>query len=161
MDKLKIIGNGPLNGEIRVSGAKNAALPILCASLLTGDTMRFTNVPMLRDIATTQKLLQGMGVRVMTDNVHEMEITAGHLDSLVAPYDLVKTMRASILVLGPTLARFGEATVSLPGGCAIGDRPVDQHIRAWWRWVPRSASSMAMSRPRPAVCAARASSWTW
>ncbi|OWY37209.1 UDP-N-acetylglucosamine 1-carboxyvinyltransferase [Xenophilus sp. AP218F] len=129
MDKLKIVGNGPLKGEIRVSGAKNAALPILCASLLTGDTMRFTNVPMLRDIATTQKLLQGMGVRVMTDNVHEMEITAGQLDSLVAPYDLVKTMRASILVLGPTLARFGEATVSLPGGCAIGSRPVDQHIK--------------------------------
>lgn len=129
MDKLKIIGNGPLNGEIRVSGAKNAALPILCAGLLTADTMRFTNVPMLRDIATTQKLLQGMGVRVMTDNVHEMEITASHLDSLVAPYELVKTMRASILVLGPTLARFGEATVSLPGGCAIGSRPVDQHIK--------------------------------
>ncbi|PRP72393.1 UDP-N-acetylglucosamine 1-carboxyvinyltransferase [Chromobacterium amazonense] len=129
MDKLKIIGNGPLNGEIRVSGAKNAALPILCAGLLTGDTMRFTNVPMLRDIATTQKLLQGMGVRVMTDNVHEVEITASQLDSLVAPYDLVKTMRASILVLGPTLARFGEATVSLPGGCAIGSRPVDQHIK--------------------------------
>ncbi|MEJ8676021.1 UDP-N-acetylglucosamine 1-carboxyvinyltransferase [Chromobacterium amazonense] len=129
MDKLKIIGNGPLNGEIRVSGAKNAALPILCAGLLTADTMRFTNVPMLRDIATTQKLLQGMGVRVMTDNVHEVEITASQLDSLVAPYDLVKTMRASILVLGPTLARFGEATVSLPGGCAIGSRPVDQHIK--------------------------------
>ncbi|WP_293766199.1 UDP-N-acetylglucosamine 1-carboxyvinyltransferase [uncultured Aquitalea sp.] len=129
MDKLKIIGNGPLNGEIRVSGAKNAALPILCTSLLTADTMRFTNVPMLRDISTTQKLLQGMGVRVMTDNVHEMEITADHLDSLVAPYDLVKTMRASILVLGPMLARFGEATVSLPGGCAIGSRPVDQHIK--------------------------------
>ncbi|MEN3809533.1 UDP-N-acetylglucosamine 1-carboxyvinyltransferase, partial [Chromobacterium piscinae] len=129
MDKLKIIGNGPLNGEIRVSGAKNAALPILCAGLLTGDTMRFTNVPMLRDIATTQKLLQGMGVRVMTDNVHEVEITASQLDSLVAPYELVKTMRASILVLGPTLARFGEATVSLPGGCAIGSRPVDQHIK--------------------------------
>ncbi|AUH53260.1 UDP-N-acetylglucosamine 1-carboxyvinyltransferase [Chromobacterium sp. ATCC 53434] len=129
MDKLKIVGNGPLNGEIRVSGAKNAALPILCAGLLTADTMRFTNVPMLRDIATTQKLLQGMGVRVMTDNVHEVEITASQLDSLVAPYDLVKTMRASILVLGPTLARFGEATVSLPGGCAIGSRPVDQHIK--------------------------------
>ncbi|MDF0604502.1 UDP-N-acetylglucosamine 1-carboxyvinyltransferase [Neisseriaceae bacterium TC5R-5] len=129
MDKLKICGNGPLNGEIQVSGAKNAALPILCASLLTADTMRFTNVPMLRDISTTQKLLQGMGVRVMTDNVHEMEITASQLDCLVAPYDLVKTMRASILVLGPTLARFGEATVSLPGGCAIGSRPVDQHIK--------------------------------
>ncbi|POZ62875.1 UDP-N-acetylglucosamine 1-carboxyvinyltransferase [Chromobacterium alticapitis] len=129
MDKLRITGNGPLNGEIRVSGAKNAALPILCAGLLTADTMRFTNVPMLRDIATTQKLLQGMGVRVMTDNVREVEITASQLDSLVAPYELVKTMRASILVLGPTLARFGEATVSLPGGCAIGSRPVDQHIK--------------------------------
>lgn len=129
MEKLKIQGNGPLNGEIRISGAKNAALPILCASLLTADTMRFTNVPMLRDISTTQKLLQGMGVRVMTDNIHEMEITAAQLDCLVAPYDLVKTMRASILVLGPTLARFGEATVSLPGGCAIGSRPVDQHIK--------------------------------
>lgn len=129
MEKLIIRGNGPLNGEIPVSGAKNAALPILCASLLTADTMRFTNVPMLRDIATTQKLLQGMGVRVMTDNVHEFEITANQIDTLVAPYELVKTMRASILVLGPTLARFGEASVSLPGGCAIGSRPVDQHIK--------------------------------
>ncbi|GHD73915.1 UDP-N-acetylglucosamine 1-carboxyvinyltransferase [Vogesella fluminis] len=130
MEKLVIQGgNGPLNGEIRVSGAKNAALPILCAGLLTADTLKLTNVPMLRDVATTQKLLQGMGVRVMTDNVHEFEITAANLDTLVAPYELVKTMRASILVLGPTLARFGEATVSLPGGCAIGSRPVEQHIK--------------------------------
>ncbi len=129
MEKLIIKGNGPLNGEIRVSGAKNAALPILCAGLLTADTLKLTNVPMLRDVATTQKLLQGMGARVMTDNVHEVEITAGGIDNLVAPYELVKTMRASILVLGPTLARFGEASVSLPGGCAIGSRPVDQHIK--------------------------------
>lgn len=129
MEKLHICGNGPLNGEIRVSGAKNAALPILCAGLLTADTLKLTNVPMLRDIATTQKLLQEMGARVMTDNVHEIEITASAIDNLVAPYDLVKTMRASILVLGPTLARFGEATVSLPGGCAIGSRPVDLHIK--------------------------------
>ena len=130
MEKLIIQGgNGPLNGEIRVSGAKNAALPILCASLLTADTLKLTNVPMLRDVSTTQKLLQGMGVRVMTDNVHEFEITAANLDTLVAPYDLVKTMRASILVLGPMLARYGEATVSLPGGCAIGSRPVEQHIK--------------------------------
>jgi UDP-N-acetylglucosamine 1-carboxyvinyltransferase len=129
MDKLQIRGNGPLNGEIRVSGAKNAALPIICAGILTADTLRLTNVPMLRDVSTTQKLLQGMGARVMTDNVHEMEITSAGIDNLVAPYDLVKTMRASILVLGPTLARFGEATVSLPGGCAIGSRPVDQHIK--------------------------------
>ncbi|MDN0085014.1 UDP-N-acetylglucosamine 1-carboxyvinyltransferase [Crenobacter sp. SG2305] len=129
MEKLHIRGNGPLNGEIRVSGAKNAALPILCASLLTADTLKLSNVPMLRDVSTTQKLLQGMGARVMTDNVHEVEITAAGINNLVAPYDLVKTMRASILVLGPTLARFGEATVSLPGGCAIGSRPIEQHIK--------------------------------
>ena len=129
MDKLKITGGATLNGEITVSGAKNAALPILCASLLTADTLRLTNVPQLRDVMTTQKLLQGMGMRVMTDNVHEFELTANRIDKLEAPYELVKTMRASILVLGPMLARFGEARVSLPGGCAIGSRPVDQHIK--------------------------------
>ncbi|MGL6040123.1 MAG: UDP-N-acetylglucosamine 1-carboxyvinyltransferase, partial [Deefgea sp.] len=129
MDKLRIIGGQPLSGEITISGAKNAALPILCAALLTADTLRLTNVPQLADVKTTQKLLQGMGVRVMTDNVHEYELTAAELTSLTAPYELVKTMRASILVLGPTLARFGEAQVSLPGGCAIGARPVDQHIK--------------------------------
>ena len=129
MDKLIITGGLPLNGEITISGAKNAALPILCASLLTADTLRLTNVPQLRDVRTTQKLLQGMGMRVMTDNVHEYELTGAGVNNLVAPYDLVKTMRASILALGPTLARFGEATVSLPGGCAIGARPVEQHIK--------------------------------
>ncbi|HSC81736.1 MAG TPA: UDP-N-acetylglucosamine 1-carboxyvinyltransferase [Chitinolyticbacter sp.] len=129
MDKLRITGGAPLAGDITISGAKNAALPILCAGLLTADTLRLTNVPQLADVKTTQKLLQGMGVRVMTDNVHEYEITANHITSTVAPYELVKTMRASILVLGPTLARFGEAQVSLPGGCAIGARPVDQHIK--------------------------------
>ncbi len=129
MEKLKITGGLPLDGEIRISGAKNAALPILCASLLTADTLRLTNVPQLRDVLTTQKLLQGMGMRVMTDNVHEFELTGAGVDNLVAPYELVKTMRASILVLGPTLARFGEAQVSLPGGCAIGARPVGEHIK--------------------------------
>ncbi|MBB5019084.1 UDP-N-acetylglucosamine 1-carboxyvinyltransferase [Chitinivorax tropicus] len=129
MDKLKITGGAPLRGEILISGAKNAALPILCAGLLTADTLRLTNVPQLRDVLTTQKLLQQMGVRVMTDNVHEFEITANQVDQLIASYELVKTMRASVLVLGPMLARFGEATVSLPGGCAIGTRPVDQHIK--------------------------------
>jgi UDP-N-acetylglucosamine 1-carboxyvinyltransferase len=129
MDKLKITGNGPLEGEIIISGAKNAALPILAASLLTADTLRLTNVPQLKDVMTTQKLLQGMGMRVMTDNVHEFELTGAGVDKLVAPYELVKTMRASILVLGPMLARFGEAKVSLPGGCAIGARPVEQHIK--------------------------------
>lgn len=129
MDKLKITGNGALNGEIMISGAKNAALPILCASLLTKETLKLTNVPMLRDVATTQRLLQDMGARVLTDNVQEFELTCGSVNKLVAPYDLVKTMRASILVLGPTLAHFGEVQVSLPGGCAIGSRPVDQHIK--------------------------------
>ncbi len=129
MDKLKISANGPLNGEIIVSGAKNAALPLMCAGLLTDGTLRLKNVPMLRDVKTTQKLLQGMGARVLTDNIHEFEINGGTVNNIVAPYELVKTMRASILVLGPTLARFGEAQVSLPGGCAIGSRPVDQHLK--------------------------------
>ncbi|WP_348946110.1 UDP-N-acetylglucosamine 1-carboxyvinyltransferase [Chitinibacter sp. FCG-7] len=129
MDKLRIIGGNPIAGEITISGAKNAALPILCASLLTADTLHLTNVPQLADVKTTQKLLQGMGMRVMTDNVHEYELTANNITSTIAPYELVKTMRASILVLGPTLARFGEAQVSLPGGCAIGARPIDQHIK--------------------------------
>ena len=129
VDKLKITGNGPLNGEIVISGAKNAALPLMCAALLTKETLLLRNVPMLRDVKTTQKLLQGMGARVLTDNVHEFEINCGSLNNTCAPYELVKTMRASILVLGPTLAHFGEAEVSLPGGCAIGSRPVDQHLK--------------------------------
>lgn len=129
MDKLKITANGPLSGEITISGAKNAALPLMCAGLLTSGTLRLKNVPMLADVKTTQKLLQGMGARVMTDNISEFEINGSTVNNTVAPYDLVKTMRASILVLGPTLARFGEAQVSLPGGCAIGSRPVDQHLK--------------------------------
>lgn len=129
MDKLKIAANGPLNGEITISGAKNAALPLMCAGLLTAGTLRLKNVPMLADVKTTQKLLQGMGARVLTDNVHEFEINGSTVNNTCAPYELVKTMRASILVLGPTLARFGKAEVSLPGGCAIGSRPVDQHLK--------------------------------
>ena len=129
MDKLKITGNGPLHGEIVISGAKNAALPLMCAGLLTAGTLRLKNVPMLADVKTTQKLLQGMGARVMTDNISEFEINGGTVNNTCAPYELVKTMRASILVLGPTLARFGAAEVSLPGGCAIGSRPVDQHLK--------------------------------
>ena len=129
MDKLKITANGKLNGEITVSGAKNAALPLMCAGLLTNGTLRLKNVPMLADVKTTQKLLQGMGARVLTDNISEFEINGGTVNNTCAPYDLVRTMRASILVLGPTLARFGKAEVSLPGGCAIGARPVDQHLK--------------------------------
>lgn len=129
MQQLHITGNGPINGEIRVSGAKNAALPIMCAALLTADTLCLRNVPMLRDVATTQELLHEMGARCTCDGDSRIDIACTGLTSLRAPYDLVKTMRASILVLGPMLARFGEAEVSLPGGCAIGSRPVDQHIK--------------------------------
>jgi len=129
MDKLKISANGPLNGEITISGAKNAALPLMCAGLLTAGTLRLKNVPMLRDVKTTQKLLQGMGARVLTDNVSEFEINGGTVNNTCAPYELVKTMRASILVLGPPPARSGKAEASLPGGCAIGSRPVDQHLK--------------------------------
>ncbi len=128
MQKLKIRGGKPLRGDVRISGAKNAALPILCAALLTPETLTLQNVPQLNDIGTMLKLLAQMGV---TANRRDETVTlnAANLDNLVAPYDLVKTMRASILALGPLVARFGEAKVSLPGGCAIGARPVDLHIK--------------------------------
>jgi UDP-N-acetylglucosamine 1-carboxyvinyltransferase len=129
MDKLRITGGQPLQGEITVSGAKNAALPILCAGLLTADTLALTNVPALQDIHTMLKLLRQMGVKGDLNGDATLALNAGQLTNLEAPYDMVKTMRASILVLGPLLARFGEARVSLPGGCAIGQRPVDQHIK--------------------------------
>jgi UDP-N-acetylglucosamine 1-carboxyvinyltransferase len=129
MDKLLIQGGVPLRGEVRVSGAKNAALPILCASILTGDTLTVSNVPHLRDVTTTLSLLGQMGVEVMLDEKLGIALSAAKLHHRVAPYELVRTMRASILVLGPLVARFGEARVSLPGGCAIGSRPVDQHIK--------------------------------
>ena len=129
MDKLVINGGVPLSGEIRISGAKNAALPILCASLLTGETLQVQNVPHLRDVTTTLSLLGQMGVQVSLDEKGGVSLDASSLHNRVAPYELVKTMRASILVLGPLVARFGEARVSLPGGCAIGLRPVDQHIK--------------------------------
>ncbi|MEI6836314.1 MAG: UDP-N-acetylglucosamine 1-carboxyvinyltransferase [Alcaligenaceae bacterium] len=129
MDILRITGGRRLLGEISISGAKNAALPILCAGLLTADTVTLTNVPRLNDIATTLKLLGQMGVRCTHDADGTVNINASDVTTLEAPYELVKTMRASILVLGPLLARFGQARVSLPGGCAIGQRPVDQHIQ--------------------------------
>jgi UDP-N-acetylglucosamine 1-carboxyvinyltransferase len=131
MDKLIIRGGRPLNGEVLISGAKNAALPELCAALLTDQPVVLTNVPRLQDVATTIKLLRHMGAQAdrSTERDDEVVINAGPVNTTVAPYDLVKTMRASILVLGPLLARFGTATVSLPGGCAIGSRPVDQHIK--------------------------------
>jgi UDP-N-acetylglucosamine 1-carboxyvinyltransferase len=131
MDKLIIRGGRPLNGEVIISGAKNAALPELCAALLTAQPVALSNVPKLQDVSTTLKLLRHMGAKADRSEEREDEvvINAGSVNTTVAPYELVKTMRASILVLGPLLARFGEATVSLPGGCAIGSRPVDQHIK--------------------------------
>ncbi len=128
MDKLLIDGGGRLNGEIAVSGAKNATLPILCASLLSTETVRLENVPNLQDVRTTLRLLKQMGMHLeMNGNV--VTLDASKVNNPVAPYELVKRMRASILVLGPLVARFGHAQVSLPGGCAIGARPVDQHIK--------------------------------
>jgi len=128
MDKLIIDGGQRLQGEVAMSGAKNAALPILCAALLTAEPLHLTNVPELNDIGTMLKLLEQMGVKVTRDG-HNVTLDASGLNNPVAPYELVKTMRASILVLGPLAARCGEARVSLPGGCAIGARPVDQHIK--------------------------------
>jgi UDP-N-acetylglucosamine 1-carboxyvinyltransferase len=128
MQKLSIQGGVALSGEVRVAGAKNAALPILAASLLTADAMRITNLPQLNDVRTMVKLLEGMGVKARQGE-HEVELRADVITEPFAPYDLVKTMRASILALGPLTARFGEARVSLPGGCAIGERPVDLHIK--------------------------------
>jgi UDP-N-acetylglucosamine 1-carboxyvinyltransferase len=129
MDKLLIEGGTPLKGEVRVSGAKNAALPILCASLLTPEPLTLTNVPRLNDVRTMQTLLSQMGVRLDTSEAGAVSLDAAAIDWPLAPYELVKTMRASILALGPLVARAGEARVSLPGGCAIGLRPVDQHVK--------------------------------
>ena len=128
MDKLLIRGGRRLAGEIEIAGAKNAALPILCAGLLSADTLVLSNVPRLQDVATMQKLLRQMGL-ASEDKGTALELCGRDVSKLEAPYEMVKTMRASILVLGPLLARFGEAKVSLPGGCAIGSRPVDQHIK--------------------------------
>lgn len=128
MDKLIITGGIPLNGEIRVSGAKNAALPILAATLLADEPVMVRNIPHLHDITTTMELLGRMGVRLMVDEKMGIEADASTITEFYAPYELVKTMRASILVLGPLLSRYGEAVVSLPGGCAIGSRPVNLHI---------------------------------
>jgi UDP-N-acetylglucosamine 1-carboxyvinyltransferase len=129
MDKLLIRGGRQLHGEVRISGAKNAALPELCAALLTDQPVTLTNVPRLKDVATMLTLIRNMGVAIERDSDSMVQIDSAKLSFPEAPYELVKTMRASVLALGPLLARFGEATVSLPGGCAIGSRPVDQHIK--------------------------------
>ncbi|MDB5913392.1 MAG: UDP-N-acetylglucosamine 1-carboxyvinyltransferase [Ramlibacter sp.] len=129
MDKLLIRGGRPLHGEVRISGAKNAALPELCAALLTPDAMTLLNIPRLQDVATMLKLIRNMGSTAEFSPDGTVRIDSRELHFPEAPYEMVKTMRAAVLALGPLLARFGEATVSLPGGCAIGARPVDQHIK--------------------------------
>jgi len=129
MDKLIISGGKPLSGEIRISGAKNSALPILAATLLADEPVTVCNLPHLHDITTMIELFGRMGIEPVIDEKLSVEVNANDIKTLVAPYELVKTMRASILVLGPMVARFGEAEVALPGGCAIGSRPVDLHIR--------------------------------
>jgi UDP-N-acetylglucosamine 1-carboxyvinyltransferase len=129
LEKLHIAGGRPLQGEVRISGAKNAVLPILAATLLADSPMRIGNVPHLHDVTTTMELLGRMGVSLLVDERMNIEVDTDSIQDFVAPYELVRTMRASILVLGPLLARFGRAEVSLPGGCAIGTRPVDLHLR--------------------------------
>lgn len=130
MQKLKIVGGKRLVGEVRASGAKNAALPIIASALLTADEVTLHNVPDLADVRTMGRLLDGMGVKFERINADTVKIKADKVTSTEAPYELVKTMRASVLVLGPLVTRFGKARVSLPGGCSIGARPVDQHIKA-------------------------------
>jgi len=129
MDKLIIRGNVPLKGEIRISGAKNAALPILAGCLLTASPVQICNIPHLHDVTTIISLLGQIGVRLTLNEHFNVEVDASKIHSFNAPYELVRTMRASVLVLGPLLGRFGQAEVSLPGGCAIGTRPVDQHLK--------------------------------
>ena len=128
MQKIVVTGGARLEGEVRISGAKNAVLPILCATLLADEPVRITNVPRLHDVLTTAKLLAGLGAGIDHDG-DVMTVDPRSVDSHIAPYELVKTMRASVLVLGPLLAKYGDAEVSLPGGCAIGSRPVDLHIK--------------------------------
>lgn len=131
MDKFLIRGGRPLSGAVSISGAKNSALPCLAATLLTAETVILHNVPYVRDLITQRRLLEDLGATVLTPELRTHKVTAANIQSFEAPYELVKTMRASVLALGPLLARFGQAKVSLPGGCAIGTRPIDLHLRAF------------------------------
>ena len=131
MDKFLIRGGRPLNGKIEISGAKNSALPCLAATLLTAETVTLHNVPYVRDLITQRRLLEDLGATVLTPELRTHKVTANNIQIFEAPYELVKTMRASVLALGPLLARFGQAKVSLPGGCAIGTRPIDLHLKAF------------------------------
>ncbi|OGV27938.1 MAG: UDP-N-acetylglucosamine 1-carboxyvinyltransferase [Legionellales bacterium RIFCSPHIGHO2_12_FULL_35_11] len=130
MDKLFIRGGKPLNGDVIISGAKNSALPIMAATILANDNVTISNVPHLKDVTTMMELLGQLGAKLVVDEKMNVQVDSSHINDLVAPYELVKTMRASILVLGPLLAKFGKADVSLPGGCAIGSRPVNLHLKA-------------------------------
>src|ERR671914_2222288 len=129
MDKLRITGGRRLSGRVTVSGAKNSALPCLAAAILTPETVTLHNVPYVRDCMTQRRLLEDLGATVLVPDLRTHKITAAHIEIFEAPYELVKTMRASVLALGPLVARFGRAKVSLPGGCAIGTRPIDLHLR--------------------------------
>ncbi|MEZ5346428.1 MAG: UDP-N-acetylglucosamine 1-carboxyvinyltransferase [Pyrinomonadaceae bacterium] len=131
MDKFRIIGGNPLKGTVTISGAKNSALPCLAATLLSAKTVTLHNVPYVRDLITQRRLLEDLGAETLLINKHSHKITASDIEIFEAPYELVKTMRASVLALGPLLGRFGQAKVSLPGGCAIGTRPIDLHLRAF------------------------------
>src|SRR5215510_10540599 len=128
MDRFRILGGRPLSGRIQISGAKNSALPCMAAALLTSETVTLHNLPYVRDIITMRRLLEDVGSQVLMPELRTLKMTANNIELFEAPYDLVKTMRASVLALGPLLARFGEARVSLPGGCAIGQRPIDLHL---------------------------------
>ena len=155
MDKIVITGNGPLRGDVQVAGAKNAALPIIAASLLTAEPLELSNVPPVRDIGTALKLMEMLGAQVTREGT-DLTLASSSIDSLHVPYELVKTMRGSILMLGPLVARFGEADVSLPGGCAIGTRPVNEPPRATRRLRPRplaSESAVSASTPTGSVTA--------
>lgn len=130
MDKFIISGGKPLRGDVAISGSKNASLPIMCSSILADGPCSYTNVPRLQDISTMEKVLSTLGMNVIRTGEDAIDIDPAGIDAFEAPYDLVKSMRASILVLGPLLAKFGRAKVSLPGGCAIGVRPIDMHLKA-------------------------------
>src|SRR6195256_6100962 len=131
MDKFRIIGGRALKGRVSISGAKNSALPCMAAAILTPETVTLHNLPYVRDIITMRRLLEDIGAHVLTPELRTHKISAAHVELMAAPYELVKTMRASVLALRPLLARFGKARVSLPGGCAIGARPIDLHLVAF------------------------------
>ena len=151
MDRLLIEGGSRLQGEVPISGAKNAALPILASTLLADGPVTISNVPHLHDVTTMMELLGCLGVELVIDEKLNVEVHPETINQLTAPYDLVKTMRASFLVLGPMLARHGRATVSLPGGCAIGSRPVDQHLKG----LAAMGARMALCWATRALCRSR------